>query len=154
MSEQNYNIKFASIELVSKSLIHPPILSPDQPLNYVFNFLVDIKLDVNRKIAIVVSDFGINEVTQNLILGSFKILCLFEFPEFEKVFKKVGDNLYDVPMDIEILLKSTAVATSRGIIFSELRGTYLHSAILPLIDVITPIRAEHEKRKTADVIYQ
>jgi hypothetical protein len=44
--------------------------------------------------------------------------------------------------DIENLLKSIAISTMRGIIFSDLRGTILHNAILPLVmaDSFKPIK--------------
>ena len=91
-------------------------------------------------------DITINELDNQAKLAFFKTICLFEFPEFDAHFTKREDNNFDIPVDLEIMLKSVSISTARGVVFSELRGTYLHGAILPLIDIATPVKLAHEQR--------
>jgi len=152
MPPQVFNLKFTSIELVSKFLYTPPILNPEAPISFNFNFNVDIKVDVEKKMAVVISEISINEITHGTKLANFKTACLFEVADFEKIFVKAGENTFDIPVDLEIILKSAGISTTRGVIFSELRGTYLHGAILPLIDIATPVRIAHEQKGKLNII--
>ena len=42
-------------------------------------------------------------------------------------------TLVDLPQEFITLLNSIALSTTRGVMFSQFRGTVLHNAILPII---------------------
>lgn len=44
-------------------------------------------------------------------------------------------NIGALPEDLQISANTISLSTSRGLLFSRLRGTALHNALLPLIDV-------------------
>lgn len=139
-----YQIAFGSIELVSKYInqrrsVHNAVA------NFLFNFTVGISAQPETKTAIVSTEIAIIE--DEAECAKFHTLMLFELPEFEKVFQLVDEKRYDVPIDIEILLKSVAISTTRGIIFSEVRGTYLHNVVLPLIDIPGIVRRERQQKE-------
>jgi len=151
MADKSFNIRLAGIELIEKSMALPP-QSPVDGSNYNFNFSVDLKIGPEEKVGIVLTDVTIvsevNEVKKEV--GKFKTVMGFELPDFHKIIKRIDDNIYDVPVELEIILKSAGISTIRGVIFSELRGTYLQSIVLPLIDIATLIqkqRAEIVKQK-------
>lgn len=148
MSEKAYNIKFVGIELLSKSIVQQPHLLKEKE-TFTFNFLVEVKLDPSKKQAAAISTVTIFLVEEKTTLevAIFKILCVFEFPDFDSVFTKMDDQKYSMPLEIEILLKATGVSTIRGVIASEVRGTYLHEAVLPLIDMNTVVREQKKKEK-------
>ncbi|GAB2683464.1 hypothetical protein GCM10027037_00360 [Mucilaginibacter koreensis] len=50
---------------------------------------------------------------------------------FELVSPKTLESL---PADLQLAVNTIAISTSRGLLFSRLRGTALHNAVLPLID--------------------
>lgn len=143
MTPKTYNIKFAGIELLHKSMKEPTkTLDPND--KFTFNFLADLKVAPPIKVAGVVTDVTIiNEEGQEI--AHFKIMCVFELPEFDEIFTKAEENKYDTPVDLEIILKATGISTIRGVIFSELRGTYLQGAIMPLIDMATIIKEQRKK---------
>ena len=149
MSQKAYEIKFVGIELLSKAISDPP--DPlKQTAYFSFNFLVDIKLDPPNKNAGVLTTVDIlyiKESGEKNNAANFKILCVFELPDFDAVFTKTDNNKYDIPIDMEILLKSAGLSTIRGIIYSEVRGTYLHAAILPLIDINELVRDQHVQKE-------
>ena len=147
MIPKTYNIRFTGIELVHKSM-----KEPTKPLEantkFNFNFLADLKVSPPLKIAGVMTEVTIlNEEEQEL--AHFKIMCVFELPEFDEIFTKVEENKYDTPVDLEIMLKATGISTIRGVIFSELRGTYLQGALMPLIDMVTLIKDQRKKAEEA-----
>jgi hypothetical protein len=138
MSEPvDFQLRFQSIELVAKSLEPPSGQLKDDDLN--FNYLVDLKLSPEQKLAFVITDVTLLRISDKSTLAYFKLLTVFQVLNFDDVFKKVDHNVFDVPLQLEILLKSAGLSTIRGVIYSELRGTYLNNAILPLIDIASVI---------------
>jgi hypothetical protein len=154
MSEA-YKIRFAAIEIISKSIAEPPkeIIEIQRDNNapslatFNFNFLVEIKLGAPQKVAVVITNVTIFEAKENTELARFKTACIFELPDFDVIFTKTGENSYDTPEDLEIILKGSGLSTSRGVIYSELRGTYLQGAVLPLVDMATLIKDQKRKAK-------
>ncbi len=150
MSEVSFNIRFVSIELVSKSILEPP---PDlqEKESFIFNFLVDLKVVPEHKTAAAIASTSILLQKDNKELANFKIYCVFEFPDFDTIFTKMEDNKYDTPVELEIILKSTGLSTIRGIIASEVKGTYLQGAVLPLIDMNALVRNQRKKTEEEKV---
>lgn len=150
MTLETLEIKFFQIEILEKFFTSPSVLgkdSADEIRPYSFTYNVGINARANMNMAFVVTDYIIHRNDENTRLASVKTACVFEFKEFNKVFTAGDDGKLNVPLDIEVLLKGTALSTTRGILFSELRGTYLHDAIFPLIDIRTQIISDREKRK-------
>jgi hypothetical protein len=137
-----FELKLAGIELISKFLLQDPSLGESECY---FNYLVDLKLNDEQKVGAVITDISILSKPDNRQLANFKTMMVFEFPKFEDIFVLVGEKTYSVPVDLEIMLKSAGLATTRGIMFSELRGTYLHTAPFPLVDIATPILERQKK---------
>jgi hypothetical protein len=144
---ETFQIKFTSIDLVSKSLELP---NTTQNSEIDFNFLVDLKVSPELKIAVVITDVTLSRDSGRSRLAFFKLICVFEFPEFDLVFPKLDDGKFEIPINIEILLKSTGLSTVRGVIYSELRGTYLQNAILPLIDISSIVLQGRDKKEAVN----
>lgn len=148
MSTRVFNIRFANIDLISKLLIPQPDWIVDNQ-NFGFNIKVDLQLYQKEKVVGVISDIKIlanKEDDQSYILGDFKTICLYHLPDFDTVFNKNENNIFEVPIELEIALKSTSLSTTRGVIFSELRGTYLHGIVMPLFDMNKLVRDQREQQ--------
>ena len=147
MPEKEFKIKFMGAEIVSKMIAQPSQEILDKPQNFNFDFLVDVKVSAEKKSAVAVTDISITDITKSKNLAVFKTICVFELPDFDKYFTKVGGKQYDIDIDLEIILKSTGISTTRGMVVSELRGTYLHNAILPLVDMAKLVRDGRDKKE-------
>ncbi|MEO6611491.1 MAG: hypothetical protein ABIT05_05140 [Chitinophagaceae bacterium] len=146
MNEKSFNIKFEAIELVSKSISEPPNDLQGQE-GFTFNFLIDLKAAPDQKRAIVLTEASIIRLNGMKELAKFKILCVFEVDNFDILFTEKTDQgvkKYESPVELEVILKSAGLSTIRGIIASEVKGTYLQGAVLPFVDVNTLVR---DKRK-------
>jgi len=79
------------------------------------------------------------------------ILCynLKLIENFEEKIKLNDERKYVIPTAFEMFMRSVSISTTRGIVYAELRGTYLHNAIMPvfLIDKMEPIELNEEQRK-------
>jgi len=140
---QTFEIKFLSIELVSKELKAPQVITAETEveLDLNFQFSVSLKLAPPIRGTVVVSEVFIQDKrNNNTTLASFRTYCFFEIVNFNEVFRLIDEKHYNVPVELEIILKSAGLSTTRGIIYSELRGTYLQNSILPLIDISAIIK--------------
>jgi hypothetical protein len=128
------SIKFSlkAIELLDVSLNH--VQKPlGNPVLFQFDMNLEYKLnEENKCIFIVVSIDTINE-TKDIKFGSITVSCIFEIEDISKYLDKEKKTIY-LPEDLSIALNSVALSTTRGVMFSQFRGTFLHNAILPLVD--------------------
>jgi hypothetical protein len=69
------------------------------------------------------------------ILASINVACGFEFPSFEKIFKKNTAGIYLIPQALNTSINRISIATARGILYSQLRGSYLQNSTLPILDI-------------------
>jgi len=146
MTEQTkFQIKFKAIELLAKTLEPPAAGMEPKEIN--FQFSLDLKVAPEQKTVGVFTDVALLQIPEGKRLAFFRLLTLFEIVNFQEVVKEVHENLYDIPAQVEILLKSTGLSTIRGVIYSELRGTHLNNAVLPLIDIASIVMDARRKAK-------
>ncbi|MEY4029960.1 MAG: hypothetical protein RJA90_1159 [Bacteroidota bacterium] len=104
-----------AIELLNSSLTLPA--NPDITVLVFVIVHIDIKND------------GHSEV-----LGALSVSCIFDIVNFEDVIKIEADGKVNIPQRLIETLNIISISTTRGVMFSTFKGTFLHSAILPIID--------------------
>ena len=152
MNEEPIGFRFTQIHIVSKNMATIPFTEPQSS----YNFDIKVAFKVNADHALVMPHVYINiqKNDKSETLASFEVAYVFEIIDFENVIKLNENNLYDIPKQLEDTIKPVCISTTRGIIFSELRGTYLHNAILPVVymdsfDVIANLE-EHSTEEEKD----
>lgn len=122
-----------SIDILNSSMDHPA--DPDTSFeNLKFNIGVQSKLDsVTRMISVEVSADVITEDAKTH-LGAVSVSFLYQMVNFEEVFKLNAHNEYEMPPGLAADLSVISYSTTRGVMFAIFKGTFLHNAILPLID--------------------
>ena len=132
MEEKTFNIKIHGIELLERNLYRANISETDD-----FNFGINCQAAVDeiRKILIVLIEVEIKNIDESLVFAKFTGAFGFKVEEFEQSFERISDKRIKVYPQLDKLLQSVTVSTMRGIIFSDLRGTPLHKAIMPLINI-------------------
>lgn len=111
--------------------------SPAQELTgtFLFDIKAETKVNMERKFVMPYIYIDIRIDSFPNVLAKFTIACVFEIQNFETAVTINDQNLYVVLQELDMTLRSAAIATSRGVIYSELRGTHLHNAIMPLVDI-------------------
>jgi len=126
----NYQIK--SIEILDFSLT-----SLDKPFeeikNYNFDLNVTQKYNAEHKLIFTITTISVLDNKRKL-LGSLKTNVIFEVLEFDSYLNKKTKKI-DFPKEFVLTLNSVAISTSRGIMFSQFKGTNLHNVILPLVNM-------------------
>ena len=131
MDKKTYNIRVDGIEIIEKSLQKGQVEQDE-----IFNFEIQAQSLVHqeRNLIVVITSIEIGKTkTETISVGKIMSAIGFYVDDLMNVLIKKEEGLYEIPVDLEQLLKTISISTMRGIMFSEFRGTSLHNAILPII---------------------
>jgi hypothetical protein len=129
---ENVGFQIKAIEILEFSM-----KSSAKPLPDIFTYSTNISLEhrvnVQNRILMVLPTAEILDQDKLTILATIKVSFIFEFNSFEG-FSNGKTGEIELPEPIIVALNSISISTLRGIMFSLLRGTFLHKVILPVID--------------------
>lgn len=131
-SEKSVSFQLKGIELLDLYFNHPKNEIPAQ-MGFNFEIKVEHKILADNNIIAVVITIDINNNPKEGKLGSLMASCIFEIQGL-KEFIDPKKSLPDLPQDFLAAINSISLSTVRGIMFSQFRGTFLHNAILPVLD--------------------
>lgn len=136
------NIEF---QLINIEILESEIKSPKEPLPNSIVFSFDIALEqrfnVEQELIFVICDittFPQDNPEQKL--GKYRASCIFKVNNLNKYITK-GKKI-NISENFIITINSVAISTTRGLMFSLFKGTFLQGAILPLLD---PIQYKKDK---------
>lgn len=98
---------------------------------YRYNINLEHLFNGEKDVMIVKTDINILDDNSTETVGNIKTHVAFTIENLAKYFK---DNKPNLPEVFVSTLNSISISTTRGMMFSAFRGTFLHNAILPLID--------------------
>lgn len=139
MDSSTIKYRIAGIELVYKSM--EQMLPNGVGLQFLFDLRVEVKILAEHKIVILFVTVKIRGGDDSSELANIGVSCLFEIDDFEKHISLNEQGLYIVPPMLETVLRPIAISTARGVMYSELRGTYLNNAIMPIVEM-TSLKTE------------
>jgi hypothetical protein len=129
--KQAFHLK--SIELL-KSFILIPSTKNSILSSFDFTIKLETKSDPLKKLLFVIVSIEVKPENKNTVLGAVTVSSIYFIPDFEDVIIIDIDGKLKIPTAISEKLNSTSISTTRGVLFSAFRGTFLHNAILPIID--------------------
>jgi len=126
------NFQIKGVELM-ESCINPSI-NPVAP-EMVFNFDINLEHRINPEndILIVVCSISVFDEKREDQLGKLKAGCIYLIKDLKR-FVNAETKALELPEAIATTLNSVSISTTRGLMFSMFRGTYLHNAVLPVVD--------------------
>lgn len=101
--------------------------------SYVFEIGLDQEADFENNIIAVKTLMSIKNATKTFEYANLTTRCYFKFNDLSLFLDK--KKVLNVPDKYRDRIASISISTSRGILFSQLKPTYLKNAILPIIDV-------------------
>lgn len=114
--------------------------APQQPLpnNGIFQFDINLehRLSVDNSIVIVVCTVSIYNESKDQLLGQLKASCIY-LVENLTTYINTETQALQLPDHFISTLNSVSISTTRGLMFAFFRGTFLHNAVLPIIDPST-----------------
>jgi transcriptional regulator with XRE-family HTH domain len=132
-TSKGYTVRLKALELIDFSMICP---QKEKSEIKEFNFKINVEHKINkeRKSVFVIVVVDIIHEDKETLLGNLKVSCHFEIPELDKFCESSAPGKIKLPPEIIETLNSVSLSTTRGIMFSQCKGTFLHNAVLPVID--------------------
>ena len=121
------------VELHELSIFKPAQGSPPV-VNFNFEVSVETNVDNNQKFVIAATKVKIMADDKTTLMGSISCACIFSVANFDEVIT-MKDSQADLHESFAATINSISISTTRGVMFSELKGTILHYAFLPIIDI-------------------
>ena len=132
--KENKEITFQlkGIELLDVQQKHPEKPLPEQT-TFHFDINLEHRINADNKLVIVICTISIVNEDKSIQLGLLKASCVFEVANMTD-FIDNNKKQINFPEGILTTLNSITISTVRGIMFSQFKGTFLHSAQLPVIN--------------------
>lgn len=131
MAEKNFEVKLDRIELLSFYIKPLPQGINNIPTEFNFTITMSNKVIPEHKLIVQQVDIGI-DVKEFEELSSISILVGYYINNFSEVIS-LKDGLYNIDLELEMMMRNISLGTSRGIYYSKLQGSYLQKAHLPII---------------------
>lgn len=129
----NVEMQIRAIELLNGSL-QLPAAQNTAVTTFNFNISIESKADAPNKLVFVIVHVKIKNDDHSLVLGALSVSCIFEIVNFDEVIKIEENGKLDIPQRLIETLNIISISTTRGVMFSTFKGTFLHGAVLPIID--------------------
>jgi hypothetical protein len=127
---QNINFRLKNIEIAQSSLTAIDYALPDDVI-FKFNINIEHLVNIDQNLIVIKPIVAIFVEEEQSILANLSVNLVFEIEDLASF---AIEKEVKLPSDIVIAMNSISISTLRGIMFSTLKGTYLHNAILPVID--------------------
>ena len=128
-------LQFKALEVLNCS-VNSPIASGFSSTNFNFNINLETKADENNKLIFVIVNIEVRNEEHDQILGSLSVSCVYDVFNFDKIVRFDSNGKVELPQPLIELLNSVSISTTRGMMFSTFKGTFLHNALLPIVDPI------------------
>lgn len=142
MDNKHANYQLKSIELLDLIIGHR--VQQFIGKEFQFNISANAKVNPQAKVVFIVVSIEASETGNEAILGKIETAIGFEIINFEDVIKPLEENLYDIPTNLEVHLRTISISTTRGIMWSHFKGTHLNGAILPIVPQLVTPQEENE----------
>lgn len=131
-SADSYGVTLKGVELLHSSLVRPPANSPD--LTYLkYHIKFDYQIDKEKKLVFIIVNIRIDTFPAEAEVGKMVVSHIYEIADFDHEIKIKDGDKFSIPKELTAMLNDISISTTRGIMYSIYKGTFLHQAILPLV---------------------
>lgn len=129
---ENISFQIRGMEILDSCLNAPTSPLPPNP-KFQFDLAIEHRINLENNLVIVICKVGIRNESEEILFGELRGSCIF-FVEKLKDYFDPQTNKLSLPDDFVVKLNSVTISSMRGLMFSFFRGTFLHQAVLPIID--------------------
>ena len=132
MEQVNVNFQLKGIELLEIKLINPQIPLKQERI-YNFNINIEQRISKEEKLVVVITSIEAVHEEDKQCHASIKTSCVFSLENMQD-FVEAGSGQINLPQQFVVTLNSIAISTTRGVMFSNFSGTFMHSVFLPIVN--------------------
>ena len=140
--EENIEFQLINIEILESEIKAPKGQLP----NNIFSFDIELeqRFNIEKELIFVICDISVfPEKNTGQKLGKYRSSCSFKVTDLSKYITE--DKKINLSDNFIITINSVALSTTRGLMFSLFKGTFLQGAILPLLN---PSHYKRVEKKT------
>jgi hypothetical protein len=115
--------------------INKPAPGSKPPANFNFDIRMEATVDKPQNLVINNATIKIKSGNNSEVLGSITCACIFSVANFDEVVTMKSETEAEINETFAEELNAISISTTRGVMFSEMKGTFLHYAFLPIIDI-------------------
>lgn len=135
MEQAKINFQIMGVELLEINLNNPGIqLNAERTYHFIIN--IEQRVHKDEKSVIVITAVDLIHEPDNQCHATIKTSCVFFVGDILD-FSSPDSQQIDLPEQFMITLNSISLSTTRGIMYSQFRGTFMHNVILPILDPST-----------------
>jgi hypothetical protein len=127
--QQKVTYKISAIETLDLEMKHPKQQNIDFN-TFHFDLKLQHRINAEKKLVFVITNISIMDKDKSSQVGHLETSCIFEVENFSDYLN--SENKVNFPDTFINEINSMAISTTRGIMFSEFKGTFLHKAVLPV----------------------
>lgn len=125
------NFQIKAIELL-ETCINAPKLPLIEETIFQFDINLEHRILADKGIVIVICTVSIFNEVKEPLLGKLRSSCIYEVENLSQ-FINTETKAVELPEPFAVTLNSVSLSTTRGLMFSFFRGTFLHNAVLPIL---------------------
>lgn len=130
--ENALNYRIGGMDLISCNLAEPkPDFAADQKLNFNLQMKHQI-IEKDSALAVICTIRTADEAGTEL--AHFTGRMTFAVDQLSQHLKKNDDGQIGLPKDLINNLNGVTISTLRGVMWATFKGTYLHRALLPIVN--------------------
>jgi len=130
--ETELNFQLKNIELI-ETCINAPQKQLAKDTVFQFDINLEHRISIEEDIVFVICSVSVLDEAKDQVFGKLEAGCMFEVNDLSR-FLDEKTRKHNLPKPLVLTLNSISISTIRGIMFSFFRGTYLHNAVLPIIE--------------------
>lgn len=131
--EKKINFQVKGIELLNHQLLMPQKQIP-QDVVFHFNIGLEQNLDKNNNLIVIITNV---EITQNGDTSNHfaraSVACIYSIENFDAAVL-IDDQDVKIDEQFSWTLNAISLSSTRGVLSQLFKGTYLHNAIMPIVD--------------------
>lgn len=126
-----------SFQIKAIEILDTCINSPKQPIGGEIVFQFDINLEqainIDKAMVVVICSVSVFNEEKEELFGKLRCSCIYGVDNLSH-FVNAKTKTIEFPEPFLVTLNSITLSTVRGLMFSIFRGTFLHNAVLPILD--------------------
>lgn len=132
MQGNEFEFRLSGMEILQSEIVELKT-KMEGSINFQFDIKIEMKVNLEEKNIFIAPYVKIRIDNNPEYVGKLKIALAFTFTTFDLYF---GDNSKEnqLPKSIQDTLNNISISTLRGVMFNHFKGTFLHNAILPIVD--------------------
>ena len=132
--QKKIGIQIKSIDILRTIIDFSAKISEGEGLKFAYDISADCTANLEEKVILSIANIQVRQDGSEHVLGALSAGFLYSITNFDEVIKVDEQKNVKIPTNIINFVNPLSLSSMRGLMFSAFKGTFLHTAILPIID--------------------